>query len=125
MSDSEVANANSSLPHTQTYQNMSVTNNGSYGRGSSHGEPSASNFSYGGLCSPAQWYNVPVYSNWHQRSGASSTSYGSNPSSAKNQSLNNNKPHGVLLQALKFPCNCDAELCLVISVHNYLSYTTL
>uniref|UniRef100_A0ACD6A7R4 Uncharacterized protein n=1 Tax=Avena sativa TaxID=4498 RepID=A0ACD6A7R4_AVESA len=83
---SGIANANSSLPRKQTYQNVSVTNSGSYGRGPSQGGPSASNYGHSGLRSPAQWYDVPVYSSGHQRSTASSTSYVSNSSSAKNQS---------------------------------------
>lgn len=84
---SGIANANtSSLSRKQTHQNVSVTNNVPYGRGPSQGGPSASNFGHNGLRSPVQWYDAPVYSNGHQRSTASSTSYGSNSSSAKNQS---------------------------------------
>ncbi|KAF7067662.1 hypothetical protein CFC21_073521 [Triticum aestivum] len=81
-----IANAASSLPRKQTHHHVSVTNSGSYGRGPSQGGPSASNFGHTGHRSPAQWYDGPVYSNGHQRSIASSTSYGSNSSSAKNQS---------------------------------------
>uniref|UniRef100_N1QSK2 YTH domain-containing family protein n=1 Tax=Aegilops tauschii TaxID=37682 RepID=N1QSK2_AEGTA len=83
---SGIANAASSLPRKQTHHHVSVTNSGSYGRGPSQGGPSASNFGHTGHRSPAQWYDGPVYSNGHQRSIASSTSYGSNSSSAKNQS---------------------------------------
>ncbi|KAL5217063.1 hypothetical protein ABZP36_017747 [Zizania latifolia] len=82
-----MANNNStSVPRKQTHQNVLVTNNGSYGRGTMQGGPSASNYGHSGLHSPVQWYDGPVYSNGHQRSNAGSTSYGSNSSLAKNQS---------------------------------------
>ncbi|CAL4919061.1 unnamed protein product [Urochloa decumbens] len=78
---------NSSLPRKQTSLNVSLANNASYGRGPMQGGgPSASNYGHSSLRSPAQWYDVPVYSNGHQRPTASSTSYRSNSSSAKNQS---------------------------------------
>ncbi|XP_039828567.1 YTH domain-containing protein ECT4-like isoform X2 [Panicum virgatum] len=78
---------NSSLPRKQTHLNVPVASNGSYGRGPMQGGgPSASNYGHSGLRSPAQWYDGPVYSNGHQRPTASSTSYRSNSSSAKNQS---------------------------------------
>ena len=51
---SGITNATSSLPRKQTYQNVSVTNSGSYGRGPSQGGPSAGNFGHSGLRSPAQ-----------------------------------------------------------------------
>ncbi|KAG8062584.1 hypothetical protein GUJ93_ZPchr0003g17546 [Zizania palustris] len=82
-----MANNNStSVPHKQTHQNVLVTNNGSYGRGTMQGGLSASNYSHSGLHSPVQWYDGPVYSSGHQRSNVSSTSYGSNSSLAKSQS---------------------------------------
>ncbi|KAL5211070.1 hypothetical protein ABZP36_006693 [Zizania latifolia] len=82
-----MANNNStSLPRKQTHQNVSAANNGSYGRGTLQGGPSASNYGHSGLHSPVQWYDGAFYSNGHQRSNASSTSYGSNSSLAKNQS---------------------------------------
>ncbi|WVZ60532.1 hypothetical protein U9M48_010542 [Paspalum notatum var. saurae] len=78
---------NSMLPRKQTHLNVSVANSGLYGRGSIQGGgPSASNYGHSGLRSPAQWYDGPVYSNGHQRPIASSTSYRSNSSSAKNPS---------------------------------------
>ncbi|KAF8775656.1 hypothetical protein HU200_004435 [Digitaria exilis] len=77
---------NSSLPRKQTNLNVSVANNGSYGRGPMQGGgPSASNYGHSGLRSPVQWYDGPIYSNGHQRPTSSSTSYRSNSSSARNQ----------------------------------------
>ena len=78
---------NSSLPRKQTHLNVSVANNGSYGRGPMQGGgPSASNYGHSGVRSPTQWYDGPVYSNGHQIPTASSTSYRSNSSSTKSQS---------------------------------------
>lgn len=76
---------NSSLPRKQAHLNASIANNGSYGRGPIQGGgPSASNYGHGGIRSPAQWFDGPVYSNGHQRPTASSTSYRSNSSYVKN-----------------------------------------